>query len=52
MYESRYEIVTQHITTKIARDIPTKRDTRMNVLNKLNAKMGGMNYSVCPDRNA
>ncbi|KAI1710487.1 piwi domain-containing protein [Ditylenchus destructor] len=46
-YEAKYKVVTQHITTRVAEDVAkfNKAQTRDNIVNKFNCKMGGLNYA-------
>uniref|UniRef100_A0A0K0EPK4 Piwi domain-containing protein n=1 Tax=Strongyloides stercoralis TaxID=6248 RepID=A0A0K0EPK4_STRER len=45
-YEQKFGVLTQHITFEVVRSLPTKTDSMKNVINKTNAKLGGLNYKI------
>ncbi|KAK5965226.1 Piwi domain-containing protein, partial [Trichostrongylus colubriformis] len=49
LLERKYRIPTQHITAEIACALSTKPQCCLNVVSKMNLKLGGMNYEVVPE---
>lgn len=42
-------MATQQVTTEVAEKLKGSRDTAQNILNKMNVKMGGINYTIIPE---
>ncbi|CAL2045423.1 unnamed protein product [Caenorhabditis brenneri] len=47
--EQEYDVITQDIRYETAERIPNQGNTRKNIVNKINIKLGGMNYEVVID---
>lgn len=44
--EQEYQVITQDIRFETALNIPARTNTRKNIANKINVKLGGVNYEV------